>query len=141
MTNENKIILYEDQVDSLAKIRRAYKLGHRRVLFQLPTGGGKTVIAAYITMRLAQQGKRVLALVHKRVLIEQMTQTIAQTGFIHDLGVIAAGYPMKIWAPLQVASINTLIRRDFVNPHPDFIIVDEAHHARAKAWELSLIHI
>jgi ERCC4-related helicase len=52
------------QIDCVRGIRAAFGFC-RRVLFCLPTGGGKTVIFAYITSETAAKGKRVIILAHR----------------------------------------------------------------------------
>ena len=107
-------------------------------LYVLPTGGGKTVVAANIIRRAAEAGKRVLILTHRR---EILKQTSFKLPFDH--GLIQAGLNIDLDYPIQIASIQTLwarcIRTDKVPlPAADVIIVDEAHHIAARTWRLIL---
>jgi DNA repair protein RadD len=43
-------------------------------------------------------------------------------------GIIQAGHPMALQRPVQVASIQTLMRRPDALSHVDLIVVDECHH-------------
>ena len=56
--------LRDYQIEAVADLRRSFLSGASRVLFVLPTGGGKTVIFANIIDSAARRGKRVLVVVH-----------------------------------------------------------------------------
>jgi superfamily II DNA or RNA helicase len=99
----------------------------------LPTGGGKTVIFCYITEQAGLKGKRVLILVHRRELLLQGSRNLVNCGVEH--GIIAPGFTQNR-LPVQVGSVQTVIRRlDRMDP-PDLIIMDEGHHAAAATWEI-----
>ena len=46
------------QERDVAAIRAAFARGARRVMFVLPTGGGKTTVFSYITSATAARGNR-----------------------------------------------------------------------------------
>ena len=122
------------QATAVDEIRGAYMAGHRRVLFVLPTGGGKTYTFVYIAEQAAIRGNRVCILVHRQELVDQSSRSLHAIGCNH--GVIAAGYRQDLRQGVQVASVQTLARRLHTIP-PDFfqlLIVDEAHHAVAGTW-------
>jgi len=128
------------QEEAVEAVRRAYVDGCRRVLFVLPTGGGKTVVFSHITQSAAARGNRVLLLVHRVELLDQASRSLGAMGVRH--GVIAAGRSMNLSAPVQVASVQTLARRLHHLPHDHFqlAIVDESHHATAGTWSKTLQH-
>jgi superfamily II DNA or RNA helicase len=103
----------------------------------MPTGAGKTQVFTYITAAMAQRGRSVTILVHRRELIAQASRKLNQAGVTH--GVIAAGTPAT-FAPIQVASVQTLVRRLEETPAPDLLIIDEAHHAAAGSWGKIIEH-
>ncbi len=110
--------------------------GLRRVLAVLPTGGGKTIVAAELVRRAVAGGKRVLFLAHKRELVQQASRKLFAAGIDH--GIVAAGFTGRA-ASVQVASVPTLhsraVRSSKIDlPPADLIIVDEAHHANATTW-------
>jgi superfamily II DNA or RNA helicase len=122
------------QAAAVAEIRGAYMAGHRRVLFVLPTGGGKTYTFVYIAEQAAVRGNRVCILVHRQELVDQSSRSLHAIGCNH--GIIASGYRQDLRHTVQVASVQTLARRLAQLP-PDFfqlLIVDEAHHATAGLW-------
>lgn len=122
------------QAQAVAEIRGAYMAGHRRVLFVLPTGGGKTYTFVYIAEQAAIRGNRVCILVHRQELVDQASRSLHAIGCNH--GIIAAGYRQDLSQGVQVASVQTLARRLHTIPADFFqlLIVDEAHHAVAGTW-------
>ena len=109
-----------------------------RVFLALPTGGGKTVIFSHITQNAIRRGRKVLILVHRRELICQTSTTLTFLGVTH--GIIAAKFKGND-SPVQVASVQTLVRRlHKVDFKPDLIVIDEAHHAVAGSWATVLEH-
>jgi len=125
------------QQQAISDLRMAYRNGARAPLLVAPTGMGKTVIFAAITQAAAARGRQVLILVHRRELIHQASAKLAAIGVDH--GVIAAGIPPAN-APVQVASVQTLIRRLDRAASPDLIVIDEAHHAVAGSWRKVIDH-
>lgn len=118
-------VLRPYQLSAIAEIRQAFKT-HRRVLFVCPTGGGKTMIFCDIARRST---KRVLILAHRKELVEQASERI---GVPH--GVIMSGTTPNYEERIQIASVMTYASR-MHKFTPEFIIVDECHHAVAGSWE------
>jgi superfamily II DNA or RNA helicase len=120
------------QTNAVSGIRQSYIEGFRAPLLVLPTGGGKTVVFSYIAASTSARGKRVLILVHRIELLRQTSIKLTEAGVHH--GLINPKYTADLHAPVQVASVQTLIKRlDKIAP-PDLIIIDEAHHAVAGSW-------
>lgn len=123
--------LREYQQVFIDNIYRAFEQ-HRRVLAQLPTGGGKTVCFVKIMKDWVEQGDRILLLVHRRELIKQAEFKIFKSGI--NYGFIMAGEKAYYSRPVQIASVQTIIRR----PMPeriDAVIIDESHHAPADSYK------
>lgn len=137
-----KVTLRDYQQGAVDRLRASYGAGNRAPLLVLPTGGGKTVTFAYIAQNSAARGKRALILVHRQELLRQSSATLSGLDVGH--GLIAAGGAMSLGQPVQVASVQTLIRRlpmlDRAGWRPDLIVVDEAHHATAGSWRTILDH-
>jgi superfamily II DNA or RNA helicase len=125
------------QQQAVNDLRMAYRSGAQAPLLVAPTGMGKTVVFAAITQAAAARGRQVLILVHRRELIHQASAKLAAIGVDH--GVIAAGITPAN-ASVQVASVQTLIRRLDRAAAPDLIIIDEAHHAVAGSWRKVIDH-
>lgn len=127
------ITLRPYQSQMIDEARQAYRHGNRAVLFQLPTGGGKTVTASTVVHGAAEKGNTTWWLTHRRELASQASQTFHSLGIPH--GTIQAGFVSNPNATVQVASIQTIARRLDNLPPPSLIIFDEAHHIGAASWE------
>lgn len=121
------------QAAAIDEARQAYRSGNRAVLFQLPTGGGKTITASTVVHGAAQKGNGTWWLTHRRELAEQASQTFHGLGIPH--GTVRAGHISDADALVQVASIQTIFRRLHSLPAPELIVFDEAHHIGASSWE------
>lgn len=119
------IKLYDYQEQGVHEIRTAMRR-EKRVLYQLPTGGGKTVVFTHIAQSAFAKGKRILVLVHRRELLMQASRQFSSMGIPH--GLIASGRPLHVHNHVQIASVDTLIRRTNIDFQPDLIVIDEAHH-------------
>lgn len=121
---------YQD--DAIAQTRALIKNNIRSILINAPTGAGKTVIGARILEGAVEKGSPTLFLAHRRELIEQSAAKIQDAG-ISEYGIIMAGAKRNnAGALVQVASVQTLIRREL--PPAKIVIIDEAHRAAAKTY-------
>lgn len=109
------------QADMLERAARDFQ-DVRRVLLQLPTGGGKTVIFSAAAQR---ETERVAIVAHRRELIRQ--------AHIRTPG--SAIYPSAEPQRITVGSIQTFARRLDALPRFGLIVLDEAHHAVAGQYE------
>lgn len=121
------------QTDLVESIRSAFRQGVMRCLAVAPTGSGKTVVFSYIAQQSLSRGSRTLILVHRQELLDQTSRTL--TAFDVPHGVIAAGRPSDATQGIQIASVQTLVRRLDRVAEPDLIVIDEAHHAVAGSWK------
>jgi DNA repair protein RadD len=69
-------MLRDYQDEGVGAIRQAFTRW-RRVLFVLPTGGGKTICFAYITLHAAAKGNRVIVLAHRAEIADQISAALA----------------------------------------------------------------
>lgn len=106
---------------------------HQRVMAQLPTGGGKTIIFAAIASEFITRGERVLVLAHREELINQAAVKL-ETVTRSPVGIIKAGYKPNPLFPVQVASVQSMVNR--LNHFEDFglVVIDEAHHSTAETY-------
>lgn len=115
------------------------------ILYQMPTGTGKTRLFTSIIRDISIWGLRhninyrILIIAHRSELIEQSSRSLDKYRIKH--GVLAGTIKDKrdLTQAIQVASIQTIT-------HPanqcliddlkfDFIIIDEAHHAVANSYQ------
>lgn len=125
--------LFPDQEELYARARQAIGRGVRRLLVQLPTGGGKTVIAGKMIETSTGRGYRCWFNVHRRELVKQSVRTLTESAGL-EVGIVGAGFPGNRHVPAQVCSIPTLAKRRHLMPDPTLILWDEAHHVAAKSW-------
>jgi DNA repair protein RadD len=71
------IELRDYQQEAIDRVRQQFSKGKKRVCFQLSTGGGKTIIAAFMIQNAIKKGLKVLFLVHLKELIQQTSEKIA----------------------------------------------------------------
>jgi DNA repair protein RadD len=103
-------------------------------MLQLPTGAGKTRIAAEIITRAVDKRKRVAFTVPAISLIDQTVAAFEAEG-IDGLGVMQGIHERTDRdQPVQVCSVQTIARRK--RPEVDLVIVDEAHqlHREIFRW-------
>lgn len=114
------IELREYQTELINNIRKSIRTGKKSVVAVLGCGGGKSIIQAEIARSAAAKGNRVLFLVHRRELCEQITNTFARQGV--DMSMCS------------VSMVQTVSRHIDNIPEPSLIITDEAHHSTAKTY-------
>lgn len=133
--------LYPYQIEGKAKI---YKMWTqlRSIMFQMPTGTGKTRLFVSIARDLFEWSKqhknavKILFLAHRIELINQISEHLSlKYNLAH--GLIVSKNMEQSYLPLQVASVPTLIRRldEWCEKDFDIIIVDEAHHVKAESYK------
>lgn len=120
------------QSNLIRQIYQSWKSGNRRVLAQLVTGGGKTIIFSHIARDCLSRGKGVLVVAHRLELITQAKEKLESISGI-PCGVIKAGFPVEENLSVQVASVQSLIRRKRY-PDAGLVVIDEAHHAVSKSY-------
>lgn len=108
---------------------------HRKIVFQLATGGGKTITFSAITKRyIEKSGKAVLILVHRKELMVQTIRTL-----FHAYGIsgqmIRAGMKHVPKAAVYVGMVESTVRR--IPQDIGLVIIDEAHNLSfAKMFDL-----
>ena len=131
--------LRDYQTEGINKIFEAWdptRLNHKNVLFQMPTGTGKTTVFSQIVLKAHLKNKNVLIVVHRTELVEQIADRLVDFGV--SVGIISAGNKPLPEKEVQVATIQTLSRREY--PPADIVIIDECHHSKAdtyrKLWDI-----
>lgn len=118
-----------------------YFKDYNSILYQLPTGGGKTVVIEDIVSKCINEeasylGKKIIILVHKRDIVFQIRDVLRSQG--KDVGVLIGNYEENIEADILVGSVLTIARDARIDgifdKNFDFMIIDEAHHARSNSY-------
>ena len=117
-----------------------------RLMLQLPTGGGKTVIAGALLGDWLQGGRKAVWLTHRRELAEQTRRMLTDAGVSaitnvnwtpgEDAPAMAGGAVILM---AQTVGRRTA-RREVWNRYTsdDLLVIDEAHHAAAPGWERAM---
>lgn len=121
------------QVAAVESVKDALRSGKKAPLLVAPTGAGKTVMFAHITQSAQRKGNRVLILTHRQELLDQTCRKLSE--FNVQYGIVLAGRSEDPHVTVQVAGVQTLVRRLDRTLPPDLIVVDEAHHAAAGSWK------
>ena len=130
------------QRDLLRQTEKALETPNARVMMQLPTGGGKTHIAAALLSGRLKDGRKAAWLTHRRELASQTE------GMLRDAGVPATSRIQ--WIPnasaptlsngVVILMAETVSRRNARAivwsgyDSNDLMVIDEAHHAAAQGW-------
>jgi len=128
--------LRQYQQDSITNVAQKVADGKRKVVFQLPTGGGKTVTFAGLTSRyLARNDKKVLIMVHREELLQQARRTMYEWYDIVAHPVVA-GQKYLPNVPVYTAMVETAFNRLKKNPNHfgnvGLVIIDECHLGNFK---------
>lgn len=118
------------QHQGIKEIFLEWRKGTKSILFQMPTGTGKTVLFSEIVRIGHENNRRILIVVHRKELVEQIRNKLHSKNI--ETGIIIAGEQSDYSKIIQVASIQTLTRRK--HPDANLIIIDECHHAKAKSY-------
>jgi len=103
--------------------------GDHRVVLVSPTGSGKTVMGAAWAHQHRRDG--VLWICHRTELLTQAAGALRALGL--RVGCIAPREPADPLAPIQVATVQTLLARAD-RPPAASIVLDEAHHYTGTTW-------
>lgn len=102
------------------KIKIEIIKGKHAICCVLGCGGGKSVIQGTIAANANQKGNRVLFLVHRKELCEQIRDTFTACGVN--------------WGLTDVGMVQTFTRHISDIKKPDIIITDECHLSTAKTY-------
>ena len=134
--------LRDYQLDLLKRTQAALADPAAGIMMQLPTGGGKTLIAAALLSGWLQDGRKAVWLTHRRELASQTE------GMLREAGVPASSnisWTPHTYAPMIANGVVILmaqtVSRRAAGPdvwygydYRDLMIIDEAHHATAGGW-------
>lgn len=129
--------LREYQQNDIAALSQEFAKGVRRLLYQLSTGGGKTVVFSTIAQRFVEKSKaagkrpKVLILVHRIELLKSTRKTLMQWYGMYSQAITPKTKQIDLSCDVYVGMVDTVAGRckrhpsylDFIN----FVIVDECH--------------
>lgn len=113
------LVLRDYQSEIVRSIHDSWQRGYKRPLVCLPTGSGKTVLAADMAYRVAGHDKTAWFIVHRRELFKQTVDTFDEFGI-----------PRR--EHVHVGMVRSVLNKGL--PDPDLIVLDEAHHLGARTW-------
>jgi len=127
--------LRDYQVQAIEDLRAGLQQGHKRQILTLPTGAGKTVVAAAIAVEAANKGKVVLSITDRLTLHTQAGNHFevvglnvgtfqAQNTNISDANQLINATAQTIAARIKRADVYKQDIRDF---DIGLILIDEAH--------------
>src|SRR3954447_16045940 len=116
-----------DQIAAQDAVLAALAAGMRRPLVEAPCGWGKSVPLGTVALDLAQHGRRVLLLAHRRELLEQNTGAIRRLDPAADIGICSASLKAdRLDAAITIGSTPTVFRPLPPLGHIHFVFLGEA---------------
>lgn len=112
--------LYDYQSELVNRARKSYIDGYKAPCIVSPCGSGKSVMVAEIARLTTEKGNRVLFLVHRKELIDQIKETFQAMGVNISL--------------VNFGMVQTVVRHLDHMQKPQLIITDENHHGLAASY-------
>lgn len=112
--------LHDYQMKLVNKTRQAYIENFKSPCVVAPCGAGKSVIISEIARMTTDKGNRVLFLVHRKELIDQIRETFKKNEV--DMNLVEFGM------------VQTIVGRLEETLKPNLIITDESHHGLAASY-------
>ena len=135
------------QQDLLRQVQYALDVNPKaRVMMQLPTGGGKTIIAGALLVDWLTGGRKAVWLTHRKELAEQTCGMLTDA---HITAMTDVNWMPGTDAPAMSHGVVILMaqtvgrrtaKREVWNRYnaDDLMVIDEAHHAAAEGWERAM---
>lgn len=108
------------QQELVDKIKKSLLRGKTRVCAVLGCGGGKSVIQGTIAASATAKKNRVLFIVHRKELCQQITKTFENCNVDFNY--------------CHVGMVQTVCRRLQREPEPALILIDEAHRSLSQSY-------
>ena len=128
--DSEKLILRDYQQSDLEAVIHATE-SHNRIMYQLPTGGGKTKWAVqYAIEHVASQpgSVEVVVMSHRKEVQKQIQEDFRKFANHINREIVS---PMRLYNRVKSAKRY----RQWSYTENDLMIVDEAHHSPAKSWQ------
>lgn len=127
--------LRDYQAQAIDGVKSAFRSGQKGVFLVAPTGAGKTQMFTSLIEEWVADGARCAIAAHRGELIKQAGKTVVSRGLHY--GIIKAKPSTNPQAPIQIVSIDSMRVRE-LPWEPDYIVLDEAHLAKADRYTLFL---
>jgi superfamily II DNA or RNA helicase len=134
------IVLREYQLTAIAELRTALAAPASSAVLVLPTGAGKTTVAAELTRLMVARGGTVWFVAHLQELVSQARARMEAFGL--SVGEIGPQKEVarRLERPVQccmVQSLSVALRTGQIPAHrlPTFIFFDEGHHTAAGTYQ------
>ncbi len=155
---ESGLRLYSHQEDAIEQLNQQISKTQKvpfAGLLVLPTGGGKTLTAAYwLAKNLLDKGKKILWVAHRHELLDQAKDTFHKRLAYQDILPKRASFNYRIISGIHDKPVNIRPTDDLIIASKDslnagfnrlrdqwlrnedevFLIIDEAHHATARTY-------
>lgn len=118
--------LRDYQQKMVSKTREALKNGYHCPCVVAPCGAGKSVILSEIIRMTTHNKKQVLFIVHRKELIDQISQTLLKNNV--DMNFVTLGM------------VQTIVKRLEKTSEPNLIVIDESHHVLANSYKKIIQH-
>lgn len=129
------------QHEAVREVELAHRTGIVRPAVVLPTGAGKSTVAAALAYRTVERGERVVMMAHRGELLTQLADSYAAVSGQSDRTGIVQANVNEVDRPVIVATVQTLHKderlrsvRDAPGGRIGLVIVDEAHRAAADTY-------
>lgn len=138
---DSTVKLYPYQLDAIQAIEADHR-SLQRTMLVIPTGTGKTMVAAtYAKRGYLDQGRSVVWIAHSRELLDQARATFLRLGVDKNLigrhyaeyKDLTNGVNARLWF------VSNLVKYA-PSESPSLVIIDEAHHAAAGTYTDWLSH-
>ena len=135
------------QRDLLRQVQDALEVNAKaRVMMQLPTGSGKTIIAGALLADWLTDGRKAVWLTHRKELADQTCKMLTD---VHISAMTDVNWTPGTDAPAMSHGAVILMaqtvgrraaKREVWNRYnaDDLMVIDEAHHAAAEGWERAM---
>ncbi len=138
------IELRDYQRDLLEQVQKVLDPEKARIMVQLPTGGGKTVIAAHLLAGYLTDGRKALWITHRNELATQTRSMLRNSAGVNVSP--EASWARSTPAPHIPNGVVILMAQTATHRADesgvwseygigDLMIIDEAHHATARGWQ------
>ena len=138
--------LREYQEELLHQVQESLRPVDTQIMMQLPTGGGKTVIAAHLLSDHLTEKRKAVWLTHRKELADQTKNMLDEVGVpaMSNIQWTPRTKAPRIVNGVVILMAQTVTRRTVTDgvwddyDDRDLMIIDEAHHAAAEGWERAI---